>query len=328
MDCDVPERDEDAAAPSARDGSSYGKIILLGLGIAAGAGAAMALYRRPLQTALMYQRAKLFLQGARVRERMTAGTRVRFWTAGDESGTAIVLVHDPFGTSESWHRVLPRISRSFRVVAPDLPGFGGSADPVDGSVGYLARMLGTLIKDEGLTGAVLVGSSLGGLVAMDAALRYPELVRGLILEDVLGFGGAMPHPALMIHDSRSDVDELQRKLWWEPPLLPSFVRDEMAYHSQRVALEVLMADVPAAGRRIEAAAGQLTVPTLVLWGDSDGLAPIEQGERINASVPGSLLVRVDHCGHRPHLEAPDDFYEIVMDFLAGPTADANEGYDL
>lgn len=304
------------------------KLFLLALGAAAGAGVALAVYRHPLETALLLQRLRLRAHGFRPRERMTAGTPVSYWVGGDEeSPVAICFLHDPFTASETWHGLLPRVARTFRVIAPDLPGFGRSPEPVDASIGYLARVVGSLLADEGVESAILVGSSLGGLVALDAALAHPGLVRGLVLADVLGLGG-IPEPTWIVHEGRSDVDELLRRMYDAPPRIPGFVREEMVLRSQRPGVGVLLGDVSDAAARIAGSANGIAVPTLILWGDADGIAPIEHGERLNGLLSGSRLVRIRRCGHVPHREAPDVFYQELMDFLAGPTPDAAGEYEI
>lgn len=317
----------DTGAPEPGTSSPVGRAIFLTAGMAVGAGAALALYRRPLESVLMAQRLKLLALGLRSREAIADGKRVTFWSGGDGSPTAIVLVHDPFTASETWHRVMPRIARSFRVMAPDLPGFGRSPEPVDATVDSMAGCLGALMRDEGIESAIVVGSSLGGLVAIATAIQFPTIVRGLVVADALGLGGAMPDPELLVHRSRSDVDELLRKLHDEPPPIPGFVRDEIVLRSQRPALRGLVADAPRAGLGLEPALAQIAAPTLILWGDGDGLAPIDHGERLNAAIPGSRLVRLSHCGHLPHREAPEAFFLELMDFLAGPGPDPVDPYD-
>lgn len=309
-------------------GSIAGKLAFLGLGLAVGAGAALAVYRRPLEAMLLIERLKLHALGLRSRERQSAGARVRFWAGGDWSPIALVLVHDPFTASESWHRVMPRIARSFRVLAPDLPGFGRSPEVVNASIPHLARVLAALCVDEGIESAVLVGSSLGGAVALEAALRYPRLVRGLVLEDVMGVASPMPDRSLICHDGRPDVDELLRKTQAEAMPIPGFVRDEMAIRSQRPGLRALLDDAAASGPALLDELSAIDVPTLLLWGDRDGLVSIEDGERLNALIPGSRLVRLSGCGHLPHHEAPGLFHDELMDFLAGPQPEMSDPYDL
>ncbi|MFN7975040.1 MAG: alpha/beta hydrolase [Acidobacteriota bacterium] len=326
--------DEREIAPAAPDengahrGSALGKMLFLGLGVAAGAGVALAVYRKPLETALLLKRLKLYALGVRSRESFVAGARVRYWIGGDWSPTAIVLVHGPFEASETWHAILPRVAKSFRVIAPDLPGFGRSNDPVNPSVAHCAKVLGALLTEQGVETAILVGSSLGALVAIETALMQPKLVRGLVLEDVLGFGGVLPERQLLVHGGQADVDEMLRKTFWQPPSIPAFVREEIAIRSQRPSVDLLLSDVEDGGRALATRASEISVPTLLLWGDSDGLAPIEAGESLNALISGSRLVELPCCGHLPHIEDPDAFYGELMDFLAGPAPEIQETYEI
>ena len=315
--------------PTPREPSSASGMMLFAMaGVAVGAGAGLMVYRRPLESVRFLERLKLHAFGIRGREILTSGQRIWYWAGGDWSSTAIVLIHDPFSASETWHRIMPRIARSFRVLAPDLPGFGRSPEPVDVSVASLGRSLVGFLQEEGVETAILVGSSLGGLVAAEAALQAPELVRGLIVSDPIGVGGDLPNPGVIIHRGRPDVDVMLHKAFHSPPPIPAFVRDEMVIRSQTPTLRLLLSDVPEAGARIAESVGGLSIPTLVLWGDNDDVVPLDEGERLNAVIPGSRLVRISQCGHLPHREAPDLFYEIIMDFLAGPTPDQLDGYDL
>src|SRR6201997_2675616 len=115
------------------------------------------------------------------------GERVAYREAGQ--GPAVLLIHGMAASSHTWRNVLPRLSKHYRVIAPDLLGHGQSAKPRgDYSLGAFAVWLRDLLDELGVSQATVVGHSLGGGVAMQFVYQHPDYCRRLVLISSGGLG--------------------------------------------------------------------------------------------------------------------------------------------
>ncbi len=218
---------------------------------------------------------------------------------------AIVLIH---GLSISSRYEIPsarRLARSFHVFAPDLPGFGWSADPpttpgIPGLAEYLGRWLATV----GLDRVALVGNSLGAHVAVELAVRRPECISHLILSGLtLDPNGR--HLWIQVGRALRDIPR-------EPfSLLLLQVRDFLLAGPGRVlrTLDDAMHDPFAAKLP------RVTAPTLVVRGERDPLAPQAWSEEIARLVPRGRFAVVPGAPHAVNYACPDAFAELVTGFI-------------
>ena len=263
------------------------------------------------------------------------GVRVHYQEAGDREAPPILLIHGFCASTCVWRDVLLPISRmGFRVVAPDLIGFGFSGKPRRGAytIDAQARMIVRLMDELGIDRAALVGSSYGGAVAMTAALDHAERVSRLVLVDPVSNDDAKNQRLLRIAASPVMGDllsplmiESQRLMKWRMRKVYAgnnahlFDAERIAAHclplktagAQRAALATLRrwkAD------RVEREADRITQPTLLVWGEDDRDIPLRHGERLHALIRNSRLVVFPACGHLPQEERPDEFTGLVAGF--------------
>lgn len=271
--------------------------------------------------------------------------RVHYLTAG--SGPPLLLLHAVGESSATWREVLPALAARSRVYAPDLPGFGGSAPPARQSqddelspARLAAAMAGflTAVTDAGSGPVTVLGNSFGGSVGIELALRHPERVGQLVLEDSAGLGRYV-HPALSALTVPGFGDVLARlartrpgaahRAWLRVPLM--FARPELAPphwidehrrlatvpHHLPTTLAALRAQVSPLGQRrvLLDALPQIRVPTLLVWGDRDAVLPLSQARAAVQRLQHGRLVVVPRCGHLPHLERPQHFIEALDAFL-------------
>ncbi|WP_017590894.1 alpha/beta fold hydrolase [Nocardiopsis ganjiahuensis] len=271
------------------------------------------------------------------------GGRVRVLRGGPDGAPALLLVHGGSNDNAavSWYRMFGEFGADHRVIAPELPGFGGTVgiDPVGGPTAqadFLARVLSGL----GVERAVVVGVSMGGDVAMNLALRHPGLVRGLVL---IAPGGLV---------ERVGNRWLTHKgAWWAARMPDAFLFPATALANRfvGVALRAVVHDVsalppeavaefrrealrPGAARgymrynqdtlgphgmlnNLMPVVGRITVPTLFFHGEQDSLVPLEGSRRASELMPNARLVTVPDCGHWAQLEAHERFVEEVRAFL-------------
>jgi pimeloyl-ACP methyl ester carboxylesterase len=267
------------------------------------------------------------------------GHVVAYRTAG--SGPVLLLVHGMAGSSSTWRFVLPTLSEHFTVIAPDLPGHGRSAKPRgDYSLGAFASSLRDLLVALGHERATLIGQSLGGGIAMQFAYQFPERCERLALVSSGGLGqevnlllraltlpGAEYVLPFACTNWLADVGTSAVSWLRNIGLRPSrhIVEVWESYRSLTDAetrtafLHTLRSVVDQAGQRVDATdrlylAAHL--PTLIVWGSSDSIIPVQQAYTAHEALPGSRLEIFDGAGHFPHCEDPERFVEVVDDFVA------------
>ncbi len=255
------------------------------------------------------------------------------------SGPVLLLVHGMAGSSENWTHVVELLARNHTVIAPDLPGHGGS-EPGGGdySLGALAATLRDLLVSLGHDRATIVGHSLGGGVALQFTYQFPEMVERLILVSSGGLGSevslvlraaALPGADLFI-SATAGVGSVvgstvARGMSWVG-LRPNADVAEVArgYASlsdpqrRRAFLDTLRSVVGTGGQRV-AAADRLYLadglPILILWGENDPIIPVKHAEQAHQALPGSHLEVFEGVGHLPQVEAPGRFVTVLERFL-------------
>lgn len=251
------------------------------------------------------------------------GLPVHYWEAGGENSRALLLIHGGIGDAEMhWSEVIPQLAETYHVIAPDLPGYGMSAVLPDMSMTALIEWLKEFLDALQLEEAVMVGNSIGALLARLFAAAHPKYTPAIILVN----GGAIPNlpPALnvlaripgvsnlifyLLGRSASSLNSLKGSIFDESLLTESFVKSVQANMGNfaRLMKGALLTPLPAA--RIP------PVPTLLLWGANDAMATIADGEALSRELQGSKLAQVADCGQLPQIEATDVFVYQVNYFL-------------
>lgn len=266
------------------------------------------------------------------------GLRVHYQEAGDPAAPPLFLIHGFLSSTFVWSRVfLGLAAAGFRVIAPDLIGYGYSAKPgnFDYSIESQAKMLAGLLERLGSNGATLVGSSYGGAVAATVALDQPELVRRLVL--VGAVSNNEPKRFMMMRLVRTPVvgDIVSPLLAGSRRLLRA--RMKRVYDRHQASLDEFRVDarflpLRAAGthraiirtvrnwdaERIQREARLIKQPTLLIWGDNDPDVPLRDGEELQQQIESSRLLVFRDCGHHPQEEYPTAFTEAVLEFCDKP----------
>ncbi|MDQ2077872.1 alpha/beta fold hydrolase [Marinimicrobium sp. ABcell2] len=255
--------------------------------------------------------------------------------AGHEHSQTVILVHG-LGQNgyQDWKKVMPVLAQSYHVIAMDLPGFGYS-DKSSGrySPTQYARLLHWLYEQTGREQVSLIGHSMGGAVALRFASSFPDLLDNLVLVSV---AGVLERSAFLHHRSENSLN-------LEP--LPDSVRQHAEYRLRRLSGKVLdlanqlpgprellqsdtvwnavLKDSPNSNAALalidenfNGVLNQISVPTLIVWGSEDPVAPLRTGRLLRAQIPDSELLIFDGTGHVPMARSVK-FNQDVMDFLTG-----------
>ncbi len=268
-----------------------------------------------------------------------AGTRLHVRDSGDKTAPAVLFLHG-FGASlhtwEPWAQVL---AKDLRVIRIDLPGSGLSLpDPTgDYSDQRSLQILVALMDKLGLAKASLVGNSIGGRIAWTFAGTHPERMNKLVLVSPDGFAspgfeyGKTPVVPAMAKLMRYSLPKPLLTMSLKPAYAnPATLTDALAtrYHDlmlapgsrdallARMAQTVLVDPIPILKK--------ITAPTLLVWGEQDGMIPFDNSNDYLRAIARSKLVSFKGVGHLPHEEAPGESIGEVREFLLGPGALRNQ----
>lgn len=261
------------------------------------------------------------------------GLRTSYLDAG--SGDPVVLLHGgEFGASAElgWERVIDLLAEHYRVLAPDMLGFGDSAKVVDftDGRGMRIRHIAAFCAAVGVPVAHFVGNSMGAInLLVDATSENPLLpARSLVA--ICGGGEIQKNEhtaALYDYDATPEAmrrivtalfsdpayaaDESYVRRRFESSIAPGAWESLAAARFRRPGLEAPA--LPSAQRAYE----RITVPTLIIEGAADKLLPSGWAAQIAAQIPGGQSVVIDDAGHCPQIEQPAAVAQVLLDFLKG-----------
>jgi len=263
------------------------------------------------------------------------GARVHYQEFGDAANPTIVLLHGYTASVYVWRMAAPLLAEAgLHVIAFDLLGFGYSEKPrwFDYSIESHARIISRSMDRLGIGRATIVGSSYGGAVALALTLDNQERVDKLVLSDAVCNDQPKNHPLLklgnirgigelitpFVVDSkfflrkrmRGTIAEVNRHLITDERVesirRPLVAAD--AHHSVLATSRNWHAD------RLEQDAHLIRRPTLIIWGKSDRVIPIECGRTLHREIPDSKFVIIRNCGHVPQEEKSEVFAGLVSEF--------------
>jgi len=267
------------------------------------------------------------------------GHDVGYRRAGSDHEQTILLIHGLAGSSKTWDAVIDDLAVDYDVVAPDLLGHGESAKPRgDYSLGAFASGLRDFLAVLDIHSATVVGHSFGGGVAMQLAYQHPHLIDRLVLVGSGGLGrqvsvllrllalpGAeylmpigIPKPLV---DRANDVGRFLGRRNIRSARLAEMWRAyaSLAGAENRHAFVKTMRGVIEPGGQTVDASDRLylaaRVPTMIVWGDQDGIIPVEHAHAAHELIENSRLEILPGVGHFPHVESPETFVASLRDFM-------------
>lgn len=259
--------------------------------------------------------------------------RVRYYDEG--KGEAVLLLHGLGGFAEHWLKNIGPFSRHFRVIAPDIVGFGFTDKPrVEYTLGYFAEFVKTLVDALGLDRFAIVGTSLGGGIAIQHSLLYPERVRKLVLVGSAGLARRTGRffrklllpiaEALSVRPNRWMLTLAYRQVVhrYGPEyggLIDLHYDISRLANTQRVFYQVARRLVNLVGFRrgflLSDRLGEIKIPTLLIVGQKDKVIPLSHSTLGQKLLPEANLAELEECGHMPYFERPREFNRFVIDFL-------------
>ncbi|GEJ55604.1 alpha/beta fold hydrolase [Anaeromyxobacter diazotrophicus] len=239
----------------------------------------------------------------------------------------LVLLHGLGASGLSFYPVVPLLRRGYRLVVPDLPGYGGSRPPAGReflSFPELVDVAERLVERVAPDGAYVAGNSMGGWIAAKLASRRPDLVHALAL---INPGG----PALRAEDwadfvrlvmaeERGTMDEWLRRMFHRPPLALRLLLWDFRRIMRRPSVAQLMASLTAEDFLSEEELARVRSPAVLVWGERDRLIPDGCRAFYLKRLRGVRYEPVPDCGHCPQLECPHRTAEILLSLPGLPGA--------
>jgi 3-oxoadipate enol-lactonase len=249
------------------------------------------------------------------------------------TGPGLVLLHAFPLDSSMWRHQVGALSDRFRVIAPDVPGFGQSAVSAGLTLDSIADVVAELLDHLGVNERVVVGGvSMGGYASLAFARLYPPRVRALGLADTKAEpddedGRANRDKMIQLaeeHGPGALIDQLLPRMLapdaaQRQPDVVRLVRDTAARQSS----EGVVAGLKALRDRTDARPGlaHISFPTLVIVGEQDAITPKEKADELASNIPNARLVVIPAAGHLSNLENPVAFTNAMREFLVALPAD-------
>jgi 3-oxoadipate enol-lactonase len=241
-------------------------------------------------------------------------------------GPALFLFHSLLSDRASFDAVAPTLSQSFRVIVPELPGFGGSK-PVDGGLADVADRMAQAVQEAAATGggeAIVLGNGYGGFVALQMAIRHPGIATRFIFADC---GAAFSEPgrqafrnmaaAAQAKGLQAITDVAMRRLF-APEFQeahPELMRDRREAFLKTDPDVFRSACGALAELDLRPELKQVKVPALVLVGEHDEATPPPMSHELAVGLPDARLKILPGCAHVPQLQSPQMFLATIGDFL-------------
>ncbi|MGQ0545640.1 MAG: alpha/beta fold hydrolase [Betaproteobacteria bacterium] len=236
--------------------------------------------------------------------------------------TTLFFLHGVGGGRAAWDRQVPYFSaRGYRCVAWDQPGYGG-APPVEP---YTFEAIAKALQQQTAEPAVLVGHSMGGMVAQETCARYPEKVKALVLSftsPAFAGGGEFARQFIAARVGALDAGRTMAEV--AAALMPTLRGTKSDPEGVALAIRTMAAVPPDTYRKAvhllttfdrRADLAKIRVPTLLVAGSDDRVAPPAIHEKMSKRIPGAKYALLEGCGHLGPMDQPQAFNEVVFSFL-------------
>ena len=270
------------------------------------------------------------------------GIKTRYWSLG-HSGQTVILLHGLGASAEIWMHNIAALAEYRKVFVPDLPGFGRSEQPPPSFCPFdYARFIDNFMEALNIQKASLIGQSLGGGIALQYALQFPQKVEKLILVDCAGFGKdvrwtlkLMSLPwigELVTYPTRLGVALFFKFAVHDPNIITEEFIDiyykiftQPGFQAFMLKITRMLVDIHGGKSEVLAPIMEnlhkIKQPALIVWGANDQVFPLQQAYTGKEKMPNAHLNIMERCGHIPNLEKPEEFNNIVLEFLLGVDED-------
>lgn len=255
----------------------------------------------------------------------------RFISYLDEGeGDPIILLHGIPTWGYLWHKLTPVLAKQWRVLVPDLPGFGYSdkSDRFDRSIARQAEWVDQWMEQLGIEQARIVAHDIGGGVALRLATLFPKRVSGLCVMNTVCYDSwpieamlQLGHPAARRKISASKTItmlKLALKQGFASSSEDGLLEGLLAPYTTEVGKRSLVRNAASLNTNLTTEIthllGRIQVPTLILWGEDDVFQLLKYGERLAQDIPNARLVRIKDARHFVMFDRPEEVERQVLEF--------------
>ena len=277
-----------------------------------------------LKTAIRYERGKGDID---IKNIQIEKFKIVYSEAG--KGDSVLLIHGFGGDKDNWTRLIPYLEGKFKVISPDLPGFGES-DKIkqeNYSISEQVLRLKAFKEKLGISKFHIVGNSMGGAISTAYSIQYPEDILSLTLIDSAGVTSPSKSELtiqlekgfnpLLVNNSK-DYDRLMDFNFYKKPYIPDVIKDYFAEKAieNRPMNEKIFADIRSEKNLIEPNLSKINTPTLIIWGDFDKVIHPDSANIFHKGIKNSKLIIMKNCGHIPQIERPDEVGAYLKEFIS------------
>ncbi|TBR22131.1 MAG: alpha/beta hydrolase [Candidatus Nitrosotenuis sp.] len=250
---------------------------------------------------------------------------IRYLESGN-SDRVIVLLHGLGASAERWLHILPYLTERYRVIAPDIIGFGLSDKPtVDYTIEFFTEFLDEFINHISAKNPIsIIGSSLGGRISIEYVIQNAHNIEKMILVAPAGINEE-PTEALhsyiqaALHPTIEDAKKAFLMMAGnnrvvEQDVISDFV-NRMLLPNSRLSFMSSLLGLKKSTLTKERL-GKILIPTLIIWGKDDRVIPIKNATRFYTSIKNSKHLEMKKCGHVPFVDEPELFSKLVLQFLS------------
>lgn len=264
-----------------------------------------------------------------VEKSIQVGDHKIFYLEGG-SGDTVLLVHGFGGDKDNWTRLAKYLSGKYRVISPDLPGFGQSSRirTSNYNIENQTERLAAFTEALKLERFHIAGNSMGGNISAYYAIKNPSRIISLTL---INSAGIMPpvkselvlnlekgYNPLLVNDA-DDYDRLMKFLFVKSPYIPGSLKKELASSAvrNREFNDKIFSDMRAKMLDLKPMLGKIKAPTLIIWGDTDRVLHVSSVEIFSKGIKGSTSYILKDCGHVPMIERPEETSAVFLNFING-----------
>ena len=252
------------------------------------------------------------------------GNKIRYLEEGDAKDT-VILLHGLGGMAERWLPIIPILSKKYRVIAPDLIGYGLSDKPqIDYTPDIFKKITLGFLEMLSLQNVYMVGTSLGGEIVAECASTQSPRIKKIVMISPAGIMKKST-PALdaytmaALYPNHESVKTAYQMMLGKnreisERSIENFISSMTRPNTKMVFLSTLlgMKNAPPITEKL----GLINIPVLLIWGSEDRMIPVEYSKEFVSSISNCRFVMMEGCGHIPYEEQPTEFSKLVLDFLS------------
>lgn len=303
------------------------KKLIAGLTLLLATTAAL-LYLSPAALLASMQLVERQLAGLSLKQVTVGDLSIHYYEGGPSNAQTILMVHGFAANKDNWLRFARHLSKDYRVIALDLPGFGASDRPTGSyDVGTQTERLASVVEAIGIGQLHLIGNSMGGHISALYAARYSDKVLSLALLANAGITSPQPSELMQLLERGAanplvvkqpeDFQRLLEFVFVQPPYLPESLKGYFAEqainnsaHYDQVFAHLIERYIP-----LEPELAKIQAPTLIIWGAEDRALHVSSIEVMQPLLRKPSVVIMPKTGHAPMIERPQQTAEHYRAFL-------------